>query len=112
MHFSALHSQNDYGDLRGVARGGELGCLCGKAGTSHLCDGSAHSSGCVVNGSNAMAAFIIIRVMPPIFGCGKLNSFPSTFMKINKNSSSPRAVTESPFLMQNRGVTLAVSLST
>ena len=27
-----------------------LGCLCGKAGTSHLCDGSTHSSGCVVNG--------------------------------------------------------------
>ena len=51
------HSQNDSGDLRGVAGGnGELGCLCGKAGTSHLCDGSAHSSGCVVNGSNAMAA--------------------------------------------------------
>ena len=50
-------SQNDSGDLRGVAGGdGELGCLCGKAGTSHLCDGSAHSSGCVVNGSNAMAA--------------------------------------------------------
>ena len=49
------HSQNDSGDLRGVARGdGELGCLCGKAGTSHLCDGSAHSSGRVVN---AMAAF-------------------------------------------------------
>ena len=48
------HSQNDSGDLRGVAGGnGELGCLCGKAGTSHLCDGSAHSSGCVVN---AMAA--------------------------------------------------------
>ena len=48
------HSQNDSGDLRGVAEGdGELGCLCGKAGTSHLCDGSAHSSGCVVNGSNA-----------------------------------------------------------
>ena len=47
----------DSGDLRGVAGGdGELGCLCGKAGTSHLCDGSAHSSGCVVNGSNAMAA--------------------------------------------------------
>ena len=44
--------------LRGVAGGdGELGCLCGKAGTSHLCDGSAHSSGCMVNGSNAMAAF-------------------------------------------------------
>ena len=53
------HSQNDSGDLRGVAGGdGELGCLCGKAGTSHLCDGSAHSSGCVVNGSNAMAAII------------------------------------------------------
>ena len=51
------HSQNDSGDLRGVAGGdGELGYLCGKAGTSHLCDGSAHSSGCVVNGSNAMAA--------------------------------------------------------
>ena len=45
------HSQNDSGDLRSVAGGdGELGCLCGKAGTSHLCDGSAHSSGCVVNG--------------------------------------------------------------
>ena len=52
-----VHSQNDSGDLMGVAGGdGELGCLCGKAGTSHLCDGSAHSSGCVVNGSNAMAA--------------------------------------------------------
>ena len=38
-------------DLRGVAGGdGELACLCGKAGTSHLYDGSAHSSGCVVNG--------------------------------------------------------------
>ena len=48
-----FHSQNDSGDLRGVAGGdGELVCLCGKAGTSHLCDGSAHSSGCVVNGSN------------------------------------------------------------
>ena len=48
------HSQNDSGDLRGVAGGDdELGCLCGKAGTS---DGSTHSSGCVVNGSNAMAA--------------------------------------------------------
>ena len=42
-------SQNDSGDLRGVAGGdGELGCLCGKASTSHLCDGSAHSSGCVL----------------------------------------------------------------
>ena len=38
--------------LRGVAGGdGELGCLCGKAGTSDLCDGSAHSSGCLVNGN-------------------------------------------------------------
>ena len=38
-------SQNDSGDLRGVTGGdGELGCLYGKAGTSHLCDGSAHSS--------------------------------------------------------------------
>ena len=27
---------------------------------THLCDGSTHSSGCVVNGSNAMAAIIII----------------------------------------------------
>ena len=44
--------------LKGVAGGdGKLGCLCGKTGTSHLCDGSANSSGCVVNGSNAMAAF-------------------------------------------------------
>ena len=52
------HSQNDSGYLRGVAGGdGKLKCLCGKAGISHLCDGSAHSSGCVVNGSNAMAAF-------------------------------------------------------
>ena len=33
---------------------GELGCLCGKAGTSHVCDGSAHSSGCMVNGSNCL----------------------------------------------------------
>ena len=58
------HSQNDSGDLRGVAGGdGELECLCGKAGASHLCDGSAHSSGCVVNGSNAMAAFIITNCL-------------------------------------------------
>ena len=29
------HSQNDSGDLRGVAGGDdELGCLCGKAGTA------------------------------------------------------------------------------
>ena len=49
IHWS--HSQNDSGDLRGVAGGdGELVCLFGKAGTGHLCDGSAHSSGCVVNG--------------------------------------------------------------
>ena len=55
------HSQNDSGDLRGVAGGdGELGCLCGKAGTSHLCDGSAHSSGCVVNGSNAIIIMYVL----------------------------------------------------
>ena len=46
------HSQN------GVAGGhGELGCLCGKAGTSHLCDGSAHSSGCVVNGYGCLLSY-------------------------------------------------------
>ena len=51
---SLMHS----GDLRGVAGGdGKLGCLCGKAGASHLCDGSTHSSGCVVDGSDAMAAY-------------------------------------------------------
>ena len=54
------HSQNDSGDLRGVAGGdGELGCLCGKAGTSHLCDGSAHSSGCVVNGYGCHLSYCI-----------------------------------------------------
>ena len=48
VHQSRSH--NDSGDLKGVAReGGKLGCLCGKAGTSHLCDGSTDSSGCVVN---------------------------------------------------------------
>ena len=32
------HSQNFCGDPRGVARGnGKLGCLSGKAGTSHVC---------------------------------------------------------------------------
>ena len=47
-----------HGKQRGVAGGdGRLGCQCGKAGTSHVCDGSAHSSRCVVNGSNATAAF-------------------------------------------------------
>ena len=31
------HSQNDSGGMRGVAGGdGELGCLCGKAGTSRF----------------------------------------------------------------------------
>ena len=53
------HSQNDSGDLRGVAGGDrELGCLCGKAGTSHLCDGSAHSSGCVVNGYGCLLSYL------------------------------------------------------
>ena len=57
-------------DLRGVAGGdGELGCLCGKAGTSHLCDGSA--PGCVVNGviiiiTNNMFWFIML--LPPLQG--------------------------------------------
>ena len=47
-------------DLRGVAGGdGELGCLCGKAGTSHLCDGSAHSSGCMVNGYGCLLYYYI-----------------------------------------------------
>ena len=50
---------HDSGDLRGVAGGdGGLGCLCGKAGTSHLCDGSAHSSGCVVNGYGCLLSYI------------------------------------------------------
>ena len=45
---TSIHSQND---LRGVAGGdSKLGCLCGKAGTSHVCDSSAHSSGGVVYG--------------------------------------------------------------
>ena len=56
---SSVHqsrSQNDSGDLWGVAgRDGELGCLCGKAGTSHLCDGSTHSSGCVVYGYGCLS---------------------------------------------------------
>ena len=61
------HSQTDSGDLRGVAGGdGELGCLRGKAGTSHLCDGSTHSSGCVVNGSNAMAAIVIMSAIKEV----------------------------------------------
>ena len=30
---------------------GKLECLCGKAAVSCVCDGSTHSSGCVVNGS-------------------------------------------------------------
>ena len=46
----------------GVAGGdGKLGCLYGKAGISHLCDGSAHSSGCVVNGYNS--CLLIVRVL-------------------------------------------------
>ena len=57
------HSQNDSGDLRGVAGGdGELGCLCDKAGTSHLCDGSAHSSGCVVNGYGCRLSYYYFTI--------------------------------------------------
>ena len=59
MHYVMYTS----GDLRGVAGGdGELGCLCGKAGTSYLCDGSAHSSGCVVyatHGQNEMCCVYV-----------------------------------------------------
>ena len=44
-------------NLRGVAGGdGKLGCLCGKAGTSCVCDGSAHSSDGVVNAFNPRRA--------------------------------------------------------
>ena len=39
----------------------ELGCLCGKAGTSHLCDGSAHSSGCVVNGYGCLLSYYYLH---------------------------------------------------
>ena len=74
------HSQNDSGDLRGVARGdGELGCLCGKAGTSHLCDGSVHSSGCMVNGYGCL---LIISHLPMssslLPGCHLLLSLSQT----------------------------------
>ena len=51
-------SQNASGDLTGVAGGdGKLGCLCGRAGTSHVCDGSVHSSGCVVNGYGCLLSY-------------------------------------------------------
>ena len=57
-------SQNASGDPRGVAGGdGELGCLCGKAGTSHLCHGSAHSSGCVVNGYSMCMEYTVSAIM-------------------------------------------------
>ena len=37
LYILKSHSQNDSGDLRGVAGGdGELGSPCGKAGTSHV----------------------------------------------------------------------------
>ena len=63
------HSRNDSGDLRGVAGGGgELGCLCGKAGTSHLCDGSAHSSGCLVNGLWLPIEYCVCKVMSWVKG--------------------------------------------
>ena len=45
-----------------MATNGELGCLCGKAGTSHLCDGSAHSSGCVVNGTDPLLPCLYIQL--------------------------------------------------
>ena len=66
LHYQS-HSQNDSGDLRGVAGGdGELGCLCGKAGTSHLCDGSAHSSGCVVNGYGCLLSYYLFCTLSHI----------------------------------------------
>ena len=53
--------QNDSGDLRGVGGGdGKLGCLCGKACTSHLCDCSAHSSGCMVNGYGCLLSYFLM----------------------------------------------------
>ena len=39
----------------------ELGCLCGKAGTSYLCDGSAHSSGCVVNAMAIVQGLLYLK---------------------------------------------------
>ena len=40
------HSQNAFGNIAGGDS--KLGCLCGKAETGHVCDGSTHSSGCIV----------------------------------------------------------------
>ena len=48
-HTNTLRHEHAGGD-------GELGCLCGKAGTSHVCDDSTHSSGCVVNGYGCLMA--------------------------------------------------------
>ena len=46
-----VHQSHAYGHLMGVAGGdGRLGCLCGKAGISHVViHSSTHSSGCVVH---------------------------------------------------------------
>ena len=44
---------------------GKLGCLCGKAGTSHLCDGSAHSSGCGLPFINPRRACARVTVVNP-----------------------------------------------
>ena len=86
------HSQNDSGDLRGVAGGdGELGCLCGKADTSHLCDGSAHSSGCVVNGSNAMAAFYWKHIWI-VFPCYAVPSSAPETVTANSISTFPSMI--------------------
>ena len=60
------HSQNASGDLRGVAGGdGKLECLCGKAGASCVCDGSAHYLGAW----SIMAAYCIIIIT----NCGTRN---------------------------------------
>ena len=46
---------------------GKLGCLCGKAGTNHLCNGSAHSSGCVVNGYCVLFGFSVCVCVCSLF---------------------------------------------
>ena len=76
----------EYFSLRGVAGGdGELGCLCGKACTGHLCDGSAHSSGCVVNGSNVRMLQYIVKSHATLH---IFTSFLSSIHRFNQNQFS------------------------
>ena len=78
------------GDLRGVAGGdGKLGCLCGKAGTSHLCDGSAHSSGCMVNGlwlpfELLLLCLTIIMLPSEPLWCKRLQDLESLYIHSSK----------------------------